>query len=110
MLLLLIVVVVVVVVFWPGIHIVWISAANIYLISSLAVDTGLKGRIEMILKTLFYVETHDQRDSQHLQVGSYVEDILRNEAVKVTVDSLNTEHGTGAPNIWLHSPCLDHHQ
>ena len=44
-----VVVVPVVVVFWPGIHIVRISAANIYSITSLAVDTGLKERPEIIL-------------------------------------------------------------
>ena len=40
-----VIVVVVVVVFWPGIHIVWISTANINGITSLAVDTGLKERL-----------------------------------------------------------------
>ena len=44
-----VVVVPVVVVLWPGIHIVRISAANIYSITSLAVDTGLKERPEIIL-------------------------------------------------------------
>ena len=43
--LVLVAVAVIVVVFWPGIHIVWISTANINGITSLAVDTGLKERL-----------------------------------------------------------------
>ena len=102
-----VVVVVVVVVHRPGIHIVWISAANINGIASLAVDTGLKQRPELILNILpGEMSTHDERNSEHLQVRSDVERILRYEALKVTVDYLNAEHGTGAANIGLHSSCL----
>ena len=54
--------------------------------------------------------THDERDPEHLQVGSDVEEILRYEAVKVAADSLDTQHGTGAPDVRLHPRGLDRQQ